>query len=163
MKLVRTCLVGVMILAAPTVATGQVTINDPLVVELVGGALIEKSSMWLVRATHDTTTVPLEITLPPEATSPTWGSLRDFLMRSLHGRPAAADDRRKRFLSLSLASVDSNSVRIGIDIGVLTRCHEGWIEDGTSYILGWTLNGSWWRRHREEAIVTDSFGCPVRQ
>ena len=159
-------LVAVVTLATPGTVTAQFTVNESTVFEALGSALIEKASGWLLRASRDTTSIALEITLPEGATTPQWVSLRDFLMRSLHGRPPRESDQERHVLTLAADFVGSDTLRAFIEVGFRTRCNGNWIEDGTGYTIRWSQGGGgkYWRYpKREEAIAIDSFGCPVKQ
>jgi hypothetical protein len=149
--------------AAPG-APRVLTVNDSVVVELVGAAVVEKSSYLFVRAARQGTQIPIEITLPTDATSPQWQSFRDHLMVSLRGRSVEASDKIKRIINVIHVAIGRDTIRASIDVGVRSRCHGKWIADGLSHEVTWIrlfYTEEWIRVRAETAIAHDSFGCPV--
>lgn len=159
----RASLSMLLLVTSPAGLVAQRTINDRVAIELVAGAIAEKASHLIVRAALDTAAIPFELILPAEATSPAWRAFRAHFTRVVGGRAVLESDRRRHVVEISAVEITADTMTAWIDVGVRTRCHEGWVGDGNAYTVKWIRRGDrfWHGPRRDEQIAYDSFGCPV--
>ena len=140
----------------------QSSINDSTTIQLVGAAMIEKASELIVRAALDTSTVPITVKLPANAIAPQWAAIRDHLLRITRGRDTTPDDGWHHLVEITGVTISADTMTTTIDVGVRTRCRDGWISDGTATTIKWIRHGErfWPGPRREEQVAYDSFGCP---
>jgi hypothetical protein len=166
----RAALVGMMMLST-VAATGQVSrdstrafhVNDSVVVEVVGRAIIEKASHLFVRAALEGTQIPLQITLPEGATSHQWQALLDHLMVSLKGRSLQTPDNLQHVIEIRGLELGVGTMRFGLHVGVRWRCGVKWLINGNSYGMRWIRYGSEdrWGQTRTEMEIHDNDLCPA--
>jgi hypothetical protein len=150
--------------AQDTAARRALEVNDSALVELVGRAIVEKSSYLFMRAAREGTQVPIEVTLPEGATSSQWQAFLDHLMLSLRGRVLQTPDNFTHVIDASNLSLGRDTLRVIIDVGVRSRCRGTWISDGNTHDIAWRRHGdsnAWIRVTQETQIAYDSFGCPI--
>jgi hypothetical protein len=137
----------------------QRTINDTDVIDHVGAVMMETAAWMLLRAARDTASIALSVSLPPEATASGWLAVRDYLTRVLRARPLQSTDERDHLITLKSVLIEGDTVRAFLEVGIRRRCRDGWIGDGDSHMITWTLHGprkSIWYRHRDQLIQDDS-------
>ena len=147
----------------PRAAPAQL-FNESAIVQLLGEAMVEKTSSLFLRAARVGTDVPLEVTLPNGATSYLWQAFLDHLMLSLRGRNLQTPDNYKYIIDASSVTIGRDTIRAVLDVGIRTRCRGAWLADGMSYHLLWIRHGNtdaWNRQKDEMQIAYDSFGCPI--
>ena len=123
-------------------------VNDSIVVELVGQAIVEKSATLFMRAAREGTQVALQVTLPEGATSHQWQRFLDHLTLSLRGRELLTSDNFQYLINASRLRITRDTMRIGLNVGIRRRCRDFWIEDIITHEVSWTrVNGSdYWSR-----------------
>jgi hypothetical protein len=155
---------GLAVKAQATTAVRTLAVNDDTIVELVGQAIVEKSSYLFMRAARSGAQVPLEVTLPEGATSNQWQAFLDHLMFSLRGRSLETPDNFKYIIDASSITIGRDTIRVVIDAGIQSRCRGRWIADGNTYEMMWVRHGNsdaWKRVKQETQTAYDSFGCAI--
>ena len=139
-------------------------VNDSVIVDLVGRAIMAKSSDLFERATREGTQVALEVSLPSGAASYQWQRFLDQFMVSARGRDLLTPDNFKYVVDASNVLIGRDTIRAYIDVGLRTRCRGRWLQDGYRSTFTWVRRGEadqWERVMREPDLAYDSFGCPI--